>query len=249
MRASGASDRSDRFLAEQEELERPPSPAGGDEVDDAVYKTVADAYYRKAIEAPTAARANSQNAYTIAAAVAAAVITAGAFADLAGEPLGVRIVGAAALVAWLLTAGLFMYAVAAPHLRARTEPNRVFNELAFVEAALQSAKNERDTVNRRQLYARIAAALASLLTVTVVGLAIFLPSASTAERISVNLAPADRARLSALCKMPVPAVMSGVADSSSLDDGTIAFDPDEKQCATPGITTLQEKKTVFILAP
>ncbi|HEX5983536.1 MAG TPA: hypothetical protein VFY69_04950, partial [Solirubrobacterales bacterium] len=142
---------------------QPSSPQS--EIEDTVYQTVADAYYRKAIETPTAARANSQNAYTIAAAVAAAVVTAGAFADLAGEPAGVRILGVCALLAWLITAGLFMYAVAAPYLRTEDEPNKVNTKFDFVLAAMTNARNEAATINHRQLYARSAATLASLLTV------------------------------------------------------------------------------------
>ncbi len=232
-----------------ENIDAVPVHSDDEEVDSAIYQTVAEAYYQKAIEAPDAARTNSQNAYTIAAAVAAAVITAGAFADLAAEPLGVKILGIAALLAWLLTAALFMYAVAAPYLRVKSEPEKVFAELAFVEAALTNAKNERDTVNQRQRYARLAATLASILTVLTVGLAIFLPAESTSKAITVNLSPADRERLSTLCEQEIPAVVEGTADSSSLDDGTISFDPEKEACRATGSTTLQEKKTVFLLAP
>jgi len=230
-----------------DESEKLPTDTG--DVDDTTYQTVAEAYYTKKIAAPTAARLNSQNAYTIAAAVAAAVITAGAFAGLETEPLGVRIVGTLALLAWMVTAALFMRAVAAPYLRVESEPDKVFSRRAFVEAALANAKNEDATINGRQRQARWLAGIASLLTVTAVGLAIFLPSSSATENVTVRLDKADQESLSELCRQRMPTVVSGTTDPDSLDDGTIRFDPDPEECKTPGATTLQEKKTVYILEP
>lgn len=225
-----------------------PTPKQKGKADITAYNSVADAFYRKEIGAPAAARINSQNAYTIAAAAAAALVAAGAFGNLESKPLSVQIFGAAALFAWLLTAGLFMYAIAAPSQRMSSGKTVVTSELEFMNEALKKANAETDGINDRQGLARLAAGGASILTVVAICLALFLSPSSTRE-ISVALGAGDRARLSALCDQPVPAVMDGTADTGSLEDGTIEFDPDQDECATPGSATLQEEKTLFILAP
>ena len=212
-----------------------------------VEETVADAYYRKEMEAPTAARGRAQNAYAIAAAVAAAVITAGAFTDLSAEPLGVRLVGIGALLAWLLTAGLFMYAVST---RSIDIPEKELpNSTAFVEAALRHAVKERETIDRRQSYAKTVAVVASALTVVAVALALFIPAPDSSREVILRLNHYDRAHLSEICGQKVTTVVTGTVDGGSLDDGTIAFDPDRTECRVSGTATLQETKTIFVVAP
>lgn len=219
------------------------------EADSVAYQTVADAYYRKEIGAAAAARANSQNAYTIAAAVAAAVFAAGAFAGLKTEPTGVQIVGALALLAWLVAAGLFMRAVAAPYLRLPSEPREVTSELDFMKAALTNAKNEAETINKRQSAARWVAGAASALTLLAIGLVLFLSPANAAKDITVRLSPADQTRLSQLCGQRVPTVVDGTADPSTFDEEAITFDPATSECKAAGTTELQKKKTIYILSP
>lgn len=224
-------------------------PVEEDEADSTAYETVADAYYRKEIGAAAAARTNSQSAYTIAAAVAAAVFTAGAFTGLKTEPLGVRIVGAAAFLAWLIAAGLFMRAVAAPYLRVADEPREVNSELEFMRAALGNAKNETETINQRQLQARLVAGAASFLTLLTIALVLFLAPPDPSKAISVQLGPVDQNRLSQLCNQKVPRVMEGSADPSTFDEEAITFDPVVSECKTPGSIEVRKKNTVYILAP
>jgi hypothetical protein len=227
----------------------PLEPPEEHQVDSTAYETVADAYYRKAIGAAAAARTNSQSAYTIAAAVAAAVFTAGAFAGLKEEPLGVKIVGAAAFLAWLVAAGLFMRAVAAPYLRLSSEPREVTSELDFMKAALTNAKNETDTINGRQRAARMVSTVASFFTLLAVALVLFLSPASASQNISVRLSPPDQGHLSELCDQPVPTVMTGTADPSTFDEEAITFDPSASECKASGMTELRKKRTVYVLSP
>lgn len=230
-----------------EDIDGVPPGEGEKKVDDTTYKTIADAYYRTKLEAPKAARSNSQNAYTIAAAVAAAVVAAGAFANLSSQPAGVQAVGVAALAVWLVTAGIFMWAVAAPYQA--MGQNSVSSEIDFVNEALRRAKSETESINARQRYARFSAVLASLLTVVALGLALFLPAPSTTKKVVVKLSSAEQQSLSELCEEPLPTVVPGTADTKTIGDGTIEFDPAEKACKTPGSTSLQEKETVFLLGP
>jgi hypothetical protein len=230
-------------------LTGPDPSAAGSAVDSTAYQSVADAYYRKEIGAAATARTNSQSAYAIAAAVAAAVFAAGAFADLKTEPIGVQIVGAGALVAWLLAAALFMRAVAAPDLRISSEPREVTSELDFMRAALTNAKNETETINKRQTQARLVAAVASFLTLLAIALVLFLSPPDPSKDITVRLSPADQTRLTTLCGKRVPKVINGSTDPSTFNEEAITIDPVPSQCKPSGSIELQKKKTVYILAP
>jgi hypothetical protein len=211
-----------------------------------VRQVVTDAYYRRAIDAPNAARGRAQAAYVIAGAVATAVVTAGAFTNLADRPVVVQIAGLAAFVAWIVSAGLFMYAVAAPHIRL-SGPGEVFGPAAFIAAAMKAAAEERNAVDHRQLLARIAAAVASALTVVVVALAVFIQPPSDSAMGRVRLDPADRLSLSALCGSRLPTLVQGTIDKSSLGDGTVNFVPSARQCRNSGDTSLDEDRTPYIL--
>jgi hypothetical protein len=227
---------------------RSPDPPGRGEINSEVLKTVVGAYYGAKLEAPKAARTNAQNAYTIAAAVAAAVVAAGAFVDLSSRPTSVQILGAAALAVWLITAALFMWAVAAPSEDASGLAGT--NEATeFVKEAMRRAKNETAAINDRQFFARISAGAASVLTVAALALGLFLPPASTTKDVTVRLDPAEQASLTELCGKSVPTVVSGTTDTKDDGDGTIEFDPEENACKMTGTTSLQEKRTLFILDP
>jgi len=207
---------------------------------------VTDAYYRRAIDAPSAARNRAQAAYVIAGAVATAVVTAGAFVNLADRPTAVQITGLAAFVVWIVTAGLFMYAVAAPHVTL-SGPKEVFGPTAFISAALKGAREERDAIDRRQLVARASAGLASALTVAAVVLTVFVPPNSSLVDGTVRLDSANRLALSALCGSRLSLTVTGSIDESSLGDGTIRFEPSPEECGHGGTTMLPEDETAYLL--
>lgn len=207
---------------------------------------VTDAYYRRAIDAPNAARNRAQAAYVIAGAVATALVAAGAFTDLPNQPTGVQITGLAAFAAWIVTAGLFMYAVGAPHVNL-SAPKEVFGPTAFISAALKGARDEREAIDRRQLAARIAAGLASALTIAAIALTVFAQPISGYVGGAVRLSRDERLALSALCGNKVPKTMTGSIDEESLEDGTINFVPNSRECNHEGRTSLAERETAYLL--
>jgi hypothetical protein len=65
-----------------------------------VRDAVVNAYYPRALAVPDAARSRAQAAYTIASAIAAALVAAGVFGNLDQRPELVQGLGVAALVGW-----------------------------------------------------------------------------------------------------------------------------------------------------
>jgi hypothetical protein len=211
-----------------------------------VRQVVTDAYYRRAIDAPNTARSRAQAAYVIAGAVATAVVTAGAFTSLGNRPVVVQILGLCAFVAWIVTAGLFMYAVAAPHVRL-SGPQEVFGPAAFVAAAMKGAADERNAIDRRQLFARYSAGIASTFTIAAVALTIFVGQPTDYAKARVRLTHGEQRSLSALCDKKLSLEVEGMIDLNSLDDGTVNFVPSPTECGRGGTTSLQEESTPYLL--
>jgi hypothetical protein len=132
-----------------------------------VREAVVAAYYPAAVAAADAARDRAQRAYGISSAIAASLVAFGAFSDFESRPLLVQIFGIVAITAWLAAALLFMFTIgSAPSATTTTYKTPD----AFVHAALERARTERDLVNRRQSYARkatVAAVVLTLLTLTI----------------------------------------------------------------------------------
>src|SRR5437016_6987795 len=81
---------------------------------DDVYKDVSTNWYTGLSGAGENARARSQTAWTIASAIAGALLAAGLAKNFAQSVHWVLALGIAAVVAWLVTAAVFMWAVTTP---------------------------------------------------------------------------------------------------------------------------------------
>lgn len=129
----------------------------------AVAKAVVDAYYPEALQEAENARSRAQSGYTIAGAVAAAIVAAGVFGDLAEEREWVQGLGIVALALWLLAALFYISAVAGrvdlPEGGVAADSN------AFVTAALDRVKEERQKIDARLTRAFSATCVAVLVTV------------------------------------------------------------------------------------
>jgi hypothetical protein len=218
--------------------------------DEEVHKTLVDAYYRRVVDAPEAARRRAQNAYAVTGATAAGVATVGAFSDLADQPLEVQILGPLVLVAWLVTAGLYMWAVGAPYENPAAHTT-VTGPNAFRDAVMDSAEAERDEIDRRQTIARGAAIAAVLLTLGVAALTLVLPAKSAFEDATLRLEPSARAALSELCERDLPSVLkSPLVDPGSLADATIDVKFLAGTCREQEVTTsLQKDEVTYLIAP
>jgi MFS family permease len=159
---------------------------------------IASAYYQERLKSAEATRSRAQAAYTIASAVAAAIVAAGVFGDVTGEPLLVQIIGLATFALWLTVACLFMNAVAGsvPEVETGEQPDLG----AFARAALKNQRHERETVGKRieaAYFATIAAMALTLLTVT---LALFLSASPQLVSATLSLSPKGALAVTSSCK-------------------------------------------------
>jgi hypothetical protein len=138
---------------------------------------VAKAYYPRAVAAADAARTRAQAGYTIASAVAAALVAAGVFGDFEQLPTEVQVLGVVALAAWLVAAFAFMLAVSTRRptpgeQEDPTKPQQQKGSLAFVTDVMGDTMGERAAVEKVVGIATAAVGVAMLLTLaTIVGVA------------------------------------------------------------------------------
>lgn len=170
---------------------------GGAGVADAVKKAVVDAYYPGALSEADNARSRAQNGYTIAAAVAAAIVAAGVFGDVSKERAYVQGVGFAALVLWLAAAVFFISAVAGkaelPSAAAAGDAD------AFVHAVLERVRSERAAVERRLGFALVTTYIAVAITLAALALALAAPPPGHMVGGRLVLTKPGRATVGAIC--------------------------------------------------
>ena len=107
----------------------------------AVAKAIVEAYYPAALEEADNARGRAQNGYTIAGAVAAAIVAAEVFGDIGKEQDFVQWSGVAALALWL---GPPSCSCGRSPVRSTSgAPQSAGDADEFVTAVLDRAKSER----------------------------------------------------------------------------------------------------------
>jgi hypothetical protein len=177
-----------------------------------VITAVIGAYYPRALAATDAAHSRAQAAYSIASAIAAALVAAGVFGGLSQKLLVTQILGVAALVGWLIAAGLYLIAVSAPF---QGTPAQQQTPEAFVKAVLVEASSERQEIDRWQSGARVAAAIAATLTVAAFAFAVFDAPGDNIEGI-VTLTAEGRAVVATACTTEPKPIM-GVISTDDLE--------------------------------
>ncbi|MEA2633806.1 MAG: hypothetical protein QOH92_573 [Chloroflexota bacterium] len=209
---------------------KPSAGGGGRGYNEAVPAAVVPEFYKGVVGWADAARAQALGANGIASAVAVALIGTAVLGKLELQPTWVRALGLAAVICWVVAAGLFVYAVAVP---ADLPPaGQVKGADAFVDAVLKRVKTERDQVRRRARVAILASAVAAVLTVASLGAIVFRPPEIVRGVIVVTDAEASAARV--VC----PAVTShitGQIEASSLDGEFLTIRPDTASCGDPHV--------------
>jgi hypothetical protein len=154
-----------------------------------VRDAVVSAYYPRALASPDSARSRAQAGYTIASAIAAALVAAGVLSEIDSQPGVIQILGLGALTLWMATAWLYMSAVSVP---VRVIEGLQLTEDEFVGTALSNAKIERDEVDRRQRRARWVSFAAVLLTLATFVAAVRFPTAFESPSTSIEWSRTDR---------------------------------------------------------
>jgi hypothetical protein len=207
-----------------------------------VVKAVVDAYYPRGVAAADRARDRAQSGYTIASAIAAALVAAGAFAKLGDKPAGVQAVGLAALAAWLLAALLFIWVIAVP-TRAGTDPGaKTAGE--FLHNVSTRVNAELSVIRRRQSAAVATTTLAIVLTLLALALATTQNGDRPPERAHLALTPQADAALRTLCG-PQVGELYGTVDPDKLGDAAVPVELPAGECGTQAATVELPKGSIL----
>ena len=188
---------------------------------------VIGAYYPSALQAAESARTRAQAAYTIASAVAAAIVAGGVFGNIDKEPGWVQWLGVATLCAWLIAAGLFIYAITASVEPPITGDQPDVN--TFVHAALENVGNERKAVIDRQNSAYLVTAIAMVMTVALVISLLEAQPESAAVAGTLSLTGAGTTAVQSVCPSAT-AKVHGTFDPAKLGSTFVAITVDKGVC-------------------
>ena len=211
------------------------------EASSSVIQTMANAYYPQLITQPEAARNRAQAAFSIATAIATALIGLSIFADFGSLRGIVQVLGVLALLTWVASAGLYIRAVAAPALRrGLRESTSIYD---FANAILSNALAERDTIDLRQQLARFVGGIAAVLTFITLATAIIVKPQPELWAVDVAISEDARKGLQQLCTSN-PATLRGTIEDESLDRSVIAVRLDPGVCRKEAVTAMLRKEQV-----
>jgi hypothetical protein len=184
-------------------------------VDPAVLKPFIDAYYTRGLAATDRARDRAEKGYTIASAIAAALVAAGVFTDLPNSDTSVKVLGLTGLFLWLVAAMLFIWVVSVP-VRAPKEQDWTTAD-DFVGGVIADIRYELSALRKRLFGALIATLLATIVTIAAFAVATALPTGSDPEKARIALTAKEDTALADLCTAPVGAIL-GTVDPDNLDE-------------------------------
>jgi len=171
----------------------------------------------------------AQGAYTIAGAVAAAIVAAGVVGHIAAASWPVQVLGVVALAAWLITAWLFIQAVAAPgRARPTGQPD---DATAFVKEVFELVDRERETIETWLRRAFISTFVALALTFASVVIALAVPRPSSEVHGRLSLTGEGRSAIDTLCRRS-PDVVAGSVDPATLGDAFTVLRLDAGTCGS-----------------
>jgi MFS family permease len=192
-----------------------------------VRTAIVGAYYPRALAVPDVARSRAQAGYGIASAIAAALVAAGVFGDLASRTGLVQTLGISALVAWLVAAGLYLLAVSRPFVPTTAEQNSADD---FIRAALNAASTERDKIDYWQKRAAAVSAAAAVITVAAL-IAALVDTPSDSKTATFTLTANGLAAVGAACGEK-PTAMTGSVSPGDLEKEFVNLKLDAGLCGT-----------------
>jgi hypothetical protein len=213
------------------------APRRPDATNEDARKTVVETYYRRGVEAPDRERARAEKGYTISSAVAGALVAAGVFGDLSSQTNLVKGLGLSALILWIVTALLYVRAVAAPTSQLPRPPRKGWDGAGeFLQAVSTHVANDVAEIRQRAA----AAWLVTLLAVATTFAALAAGVADVpVERTSgtITLTAKGRTAIAPICG-PTQ-TFSGEIDLATLDDEFIEIQPDPGVCSETDAALVQ----------
>jgi hypothetical protein len=219
---------------------------------DAMVTEVAKAYYPRAVAAADAARTRAQAGYTIASAIAAALVAAGIFGGIEDFEPVVQGLGVLALVGWLLAGFFFVLAVSnrRPDPEESKDPQKLDEHkgaLPFIREVMSDAKRERNAVEEHQKRAVVSTAAAMVLTVaTIIGVLVDQP-ADASKSATFGLSASGAAAVDAVCDRPV-STLEGSVDPAKLDQDFVPIAIEAGSCVDDETTLHLSKRQISTVA-
>jgi hypothetical protein len=195
--------------------------------DPRVIDAISNAYYTRAVTAADLARSRAQNGFAVASFIAGGLVGAGLLSRIASVPVSTRIIGAFALIAWVVGATLYARAVAEP---VALETGTQENPEDFVAKVLENAKAERDQVDLRRRAAQWASLVAAALTTVAVVLGFLLTPSAAVKTASIVLTAQGTVAFRILCGVETNLV-HGQLNVASLGSQFIIIKPTRPGCS------------------
>jgi len=205
-------------------------PGAQEQLSEAVVDEIVKAYYPRLVAEADAARARGSNAYTIASAIAAALVAAGIFGGIQDRPTSVKLVLYFALALWLAAACGYIYAVAGTVKPTHTG---VVGVKTFPYQVAENSRNAAAVIGFRLAVSQWLTVLAIVTTAAGLGLALFLPGTDETKAATVFLSQEGRRDLLALCGRSAPAI-TGRINPDELDGQFLRVTSAQPACPRAG---------------
>ncbi|MFK0172373.1 hypothetical protein ACIQU5_26595 [Streptomyces sp. NPDC090306] len=203
---------------------------------DAVLGPATEAYYSERVRSGSGARIRAQAAQSTVTLFAGGIVAALTFTQLADSPPVTRWAGVAAVALWLLSAVLYLRAVAQP-VSSLASGDRARDRLDLLDKVLRRADYEASQVDRRQRHANVAVCAALVASVVTFALATFVEPETETARGVVVVSPSFAEQSRALCPRAA-ARIAGRIDEASVGSPFLRVTVSGRECG-PGSTDIQ----------
>ena len=208
-----------------------------DEFDPKVVEEANQAWFAAFFSSPAAHRSNAQAGYTVAAAVAAAVVGAGILTSVGSAPWWLQVSASVTLGLWLCAAWGFMRAVAIqPNFKG---PAHERSPAELAEGAIQRTWQERSIIARKSWLAQRLGRLAGVATFVTIVIAMLSADVGNSVDSTVVLTPRGAEHFAELCGGR-SAVVAGSLDPGDLSDDFVAMATTE--CGDGDSATIRLKR-------
>jgi hypothetical protein len=192
-----------------------------------VVKAVVERYYTRGLDVVDRARQRAERGYTIASAIAAALVAAGLLTHLEERPTVVQVLALLGFSLWLIAALLFMFAVA---LKVNVnEPAGYATWREFIAGIAQQLRDELRIINIRLLRAVVVTTTAAAVTVAALCYGVAEPGGAAPVRARVELTAQGDTAMTKLCGHRVGFIYATV-DPDTLDDAVVELKLPAGEC-------------------
>jgi hypothetical protein len=225
-----------------------PTPPADNTSNDAL-KTVVENYYKRGVEAADRERDRAERGYTIASAIAAALVAAGVFGHLDEKSDLVKALGLAALFAWVCAAMLFVWAVSAPTAELAKPAGGGWTTAGeFMAAVSSQAERDRNEIRRRARTATLTTLVAIAITFAAFSFGVTEKAGPGPQHAMIGLSLEGRRALVTVCTTGLPTQITGMVDVGSLEENVVAIKLDPNVCSEEAVDVEVPRRYVLAVS-